>query len=219
MDDTTKAIVQAALASTIRHGLTVAAGSFVTLGLVQSSDSGNFVQIGTGIVMGLIALGWSWWQKAGQKRALELLAKAKGSAVKAAIIAAFIVAASLPVTQVRAQTQTSATLTTVQQVIANVQGVLNNFLNFAGQLETTDLNLAIQLAQSQNNAAAVACWQTIEKTTVVQVPPGAGLAWFKQYYLGLAAQYVAINQNCGTVAPAYVKLYDLAIQQMQALNL
>ena len=58
MDDTTKQIVQAALAGLVRHGMTTAAGALVAAGLLQSGDSANFVQIATGIVLGVVALGF-----------------------------------------------------------------------------------------------------------------------------------------------------------------
>ncbi len=44
----------------IRHGLTVAAGALVTTGLLDSAQSGNFVTIVTGLIVGAIGLGWSF---------------------------------------------------------------------------------------------------------------------------------------------------------------
>lgn len=83
MDDTTKEILQAAIAGTIRHGLTIAAGSLVTVGLLSSTDSGNFIQIGSGLALGAIGLAWSWWQKKGQQAVLAELNKFKADKVKA----------------------------------------------------------------------------------------------------------------------------------------
>src|ERR1700691_5385952 len=65
MDETTQGIIQTALAAAIRHGLTVAAGSLVTLGWIQGSQSASFVELGSGIVLGILAYLWSLWQKKG----------------------------------------------------------------------------------------------------------------------------------------------------------
>ncbi len=98
MDDTTKQIVQAALAGLVRHGMTTAAGALVAAGLLQSGDSANFVQIGTGIVLGVVALTWSWWQKVGQAKVTALLKSAKTSAapVKSLAILAVLSLAAAP---------------------------------------------------------------------------------------------------------------------------
>lgn len=79
MDDTTTQIIQTAIASAIRHGLTVAAGSLVTLGWIQSSQSANFVELMSGIVLGAIAYGWSLWQKKGQAAMAAELNRLKGN--------------------------------------------------------------------------------------------------------------------------------------------
>lgn len=52
-------------ASFVRHLLTAVAGWMVSAGLLQTGDQSNFVQITTGIVLGALAIGWSWWQKTG----------------------------------------------------------------------------------------------------------------------------------------------------------
>lgn len=122
----------------------------------------------------------------------------------------------------RAQTTTTAAssaLTSVETTIQNMQNAMNGLINFGSTLLTADLNDAIADAQANGNSTAVTCWQTIEKVQLVQIPSGAGIAYYKQRYLDLAAQYVTINQDCATVAPAYVKLFDQFIQQAQALNL
>lgn len=88
MDETTKTIA----AGMIRHGLTIAGGSLVTAGYMQSSDTQAFVGGG----MALVGILWSWWQKTGQARALALLARmhpvasptaSQAEAVKAAMTA------------------------------------------------------------------------------------------------------------------------------------
>jgi hypothetical protein len=52
-------ILTTVLTPAIRHGLTVAAGALVAMGLVDPAQQGNFVVIGTGIVLGAIGFGWS----------------------------------------------------------------------------------------------------------------------------------------------------------------
>lgn len=68
------------VAGQVRHLLTVAAGMLVANGALQSSQESQFINIGVGLAMWLIVAGWSWWQKVGQKRAQELLAKGKPAA-------------------------------------------------------------------------------------------------------------------------------------------
>lgn len=59
----TTAFVRSVIAGQIRHVLTLAAGSLVTLGLLDTGQTENFVVIGTGIVVGLVGVGWSYVQK------------------------------------------------------------------------------------------------------------------------------------------------------------
>jgi hypothetical protein len=98
MDDTTKQILQAALAGLVRHGMTTAAGALVAAGLLQSGDSANFEQIGSGLVLGVVALAWSWWQKAGQAKVAALLksAAAPAAPVKSLVIVAALCLAAAP---------------------------------------------------------------------------------------------------------------------------
>jgi ABC-type nickel/cobalt efflux system permease component RcnA len=64
-----------------RHVLTVAAGSLVTLGVLHTgNDETQFIQVGSGILVGLLGIGWSWWQKVGQARVRAELAKWKSPA-------------------------------------------------------------------------------------------------------------------------------------------
>jgi hypothetical protein len=77
MDDTTKEILQTAMAGWVRHAMTIAAGSLVTAGILQSGQSSNFIEIGSGIALGLIGLAWSWWQKKGQQAVTAELNKLK----------------------------------------------------------------------------------------------------------------------------------------------
>jgi hypothetical protein len=50
----------------IRHGLTGVGGTLVGLGWIGTGDQASFVTIGTGIAMGAISYGWSWWEKRGK---------------------------------------------------------------------------------------------------------------------------------------------------------
>ncbi len=93
MDDATSQIVQTAGGLLVRHALTVAAGSLVTDGLVQAGDQDSFIKIGSGIVVGLAAVAWSWWQKSGQA---EVQAMLKKMTAKKTVAAAVTTAQALP---------------------------------------------------------------------------------------------------------------------------
>ncbi len=77
MDDTTSTFLETVIAGQIRHVFTYLGGTLVTLGALQSDQSTQFVQIGTGLAMYLVGAGWSWWQKDGQKQVMAQLAKLK----------------------------------------------------------------------------------------------------------------------------------------------
>lgn len=59
MDDDTKQIIMQSFTALIRHGLTIAAGSLVTLGWLAPAQSGAFTEILSGIAVGAIGYGWS----------------------------------------------------------------------------------------------------------------------------------------------------------------
>lgn len=63
MDEITLGFLKQAFGSAVRHGLTVASGVLLTYGLVDETGATQLVNIGSGIVAGLVALGWSWYQK------------------------------------------------------------------------------------------------------------------------------------------------------------
>ena len=69
MDGNLKTMV---LGLVVRHLLTSLAGMLVTLGVMNSGDQLQFITIGTGIVVGLATMAWSWWQKVGQAKLAEL---------------------------------------------------------------------------------------------------------------------------------------------------
>lgn len=60
-----QATIKAIVASTIRHGLTVAAGWLAAHGWLSGDETAEFVSGG----LALVAFGWSWWQKVGQAKA------------------------------------------------------------------------------------------------------------------------------------------------------
>lgn len=102
MDDTTSQIAKAALAGFMRHQLTTAAGALVAAGALQSDQTNSFVTIGSGVVLWTAGCLWSWWQKVGQKAALEKLAalkslpqQAASKAVPKAVIGFFLIAGAL----------------------------------------------------------------------------------------------------------------------------
>lgn len=53
-------LIQAALGSVLRWGLTIAAGWLVNAGVWSSGEATTYV---AGAVLGLLALGWSLWEK------------------------------------------------------------------------------------------------------------------------------------------------------------
>lgn len=63
MDEATLGLLKQAFGSAVRHSLTVASGVLVTYGLVDETGAAQLVNIGSGIVAGLVALGWSWYLK------------------------------------------------------------------------------------------------------------------------------------------------------------
>jgi hypothetical protein len=71
-----------------RHWMTGLCGSLVTLGLVKQGDSGAFVEIGTGILVGAAGLGWSWWKNSGQAQVAALLKKVTNRQTTAAAVVA-----------------------------------------------------------------------------------------------------------------------------------
>lgn len=130
------------------------------------------------------------------------------------IIAAAFIAGLYTFATAQAQT-TSPVQTTINQI----EGVLNQVISAASQFTQADLALAISDANANNNTAAATCWKNISGLNLLTIPQGAGLAYFKQRVLDLEASYVTINQTCGPIAPAFVKVYDTLVQQVAALNL
>jgi hypothetical protein len=86
---------QAMLASLIRKGLVTVATYLVTANLMTSRDQESFVNIGVGIVLGGVALGWSWWKNKGQVQVEAHLKKMTGTTT---VADANIVAKAAPAT-------------------------------------------------------------------------------------------------------------------------
>lgn len=63
----------------VRHGLTTLGGILGTLGVLQSSQTVQFVTTGTGIVVGLAGVAWSWWEKSGRRQMAAELNKLRTS--------------------------------------------------------------------------------------------------------------------------------------------
>jgi hypothetical protein len=55
-----------------------AAGSLVTIGALQPNQETQFITMGSGIIVGLLAFIWSWWNDRGKSAVLAELAKAHG---------------------------------------------------------------------------------------------------------------------------------------------
>lgn len=75
MSPETSAIIWSALGSLIRHGLTAASGVLVTIGWVAPVEKTHFIDISTGIVLGLLSVLWSIWQKRSQQKEVKVLKK------------------------------------------------------------------------------------------------------------------------------------------------
>lgn len=56
-------LAQSIATATARHAMTAAAGVLVAKGLVNSAQSAQLVDIGSGLILAVVALGWSWAQK------------------------------------------------------------------------------------------------------------------------------------------------------------
>lgn len=68
-DDQSPSLMMMILGPLVRHGLTTAGGWLVGQGVIDKSDTAAFVGGGM-VVAGVV---WSWWQKHGQKLAIDEL--------------------------------------------------------------------------------------------------------------------------------------------------
>jgi len=64
------------------------AGALITLGVLHTGpDETGFVTVGSGIVVGLVSLVWSWWNDRGKQLVLAKFSKAHGIVAKTASVA------------------------------------------------------------------------------------------------------------------------------------
>lgn len=106
-------------------------------------------------------------------------------------------------------------LTAAQAKLAAAANAVNDFVTtFLG----ADLDAAIALAQSKNDAAGVACWNTIKALAPPPIAPGAGIATLIQYARSLVAQQGAVNTNCGQVLPTFVLAFNMMVAQLQQIG-
>jgi len=56
-------IVEQILGAVARHGLTTVAGFLASNGLLTKDQTGEFIQLGLALTLGLSGLAWSWLQK------------------------------------------------------------------------------------------------------------------------------------------------------------
>ena len=51
------------LTALARHGLTALSGFLLADGLLQNNQTDQFINIGVSLIVGIVGLGWSYWQK------------------------------------------------------------------------------------------------------------------------------------------------------------
>lgn len=71
----TDSLVRTITALVARHALTTVAGVLISAGWVDATQKGQFITISTGIVVGAVGVAWSWWQKVGQRKVVEDMAR------------------------------------------------------------------------------------------------------------------------------------------------
>lgn len=79
-------LLKAFVAGQVRHFVTLAAGGLVTYGAVTPDNKNAFIQIGSGIVMWVIAAFWSWWQKEGHAKVVATLKRNAPAAKPVAVV-------------------------------------------------------------------------------------------------------------------------------------
>ena len=154
------------LAGQVRHLLTVVAGALVGTGALQSTETTEFVSIGSGIAMWALVAIWSWWQKYGQAK---LVADLQGfrrptpvSKPSATAVLAFLAIASAAflALQSPASAQTKPTSATSKIPIATAQ---QNPLAVLKAFTATDLQAAITDANAQTppDTVAAGCYTAV----------------------------------------------------------
>jgi len=167
--------------------------------------------IGTTIMTGLAA--WSSNKVGPFVQSLPVPTAAKIA------IGFLIIGAALVSGTPRAHAQATAAQTaTVTAVLGPLNAQLNSLNNILSGFAQVDLTVATAEATTAGDTQGAACWQAIAKLPIPTIPVGAGLAWFKQLMRNWQAQYTPLNQNCGSVAPLFLKGYNLMMAQIASLN-
>lgn len=76
MNDMTKMIA----GLVVRHGVTALGALLVQYNVLAKSGEASWVETTAGIVLGIVGIFWSWWQKSGQQEILAKLARMRTSA-------------------------------------------------------------------------------------------------------------------------------------------
>lgn len=90
LDSQTKAQIVAIAKGQLRHYLGLAGAALATHGIIagDAASQSQFVQVASGVVLALVAAGWSWWKETGapkaQARLVELVAQAEAKKQAAA---------------------------------------------------------------------------------------------------------------------------------------
>ena len=169
-----------------RHVMTSLAGALVTLGLLQASDQNNFISIASGIVVGLLGLAWSWWQKAGAaKLKSELAQLARASALKrsqigqaaksivlfALALAALLVAGADAFAQAKKPTPDPIKDLFPQPQQHAPQNPLDELAAKIAKLSLADFQYAAALAHATGNTVTMTCWDEWVKLISAQQSP------------------------------------------------
>lgn len=62
-----KTDIEPIITAGVRHAITVSAGWLAAQGVIAQDQQTQTIQLGTSIVLGLIGVGWAFWQKTHQK--------------------------------------------------------------------------------------------------------------------------------------------------------
>ena len=175
-----------------RHIMTSLAGALVTLGLLQASDQNNFISIGSGIMVGVLGLAWSWWQKAGYaKLKVDLANLARNySALKQsqtkAVVTFLALALGVLLLGGQAMAQSKKAMPEPPAAAAPVQLPILFPQNKPGQpqqnplaelaakiraLSLADFKYASALAHATGNTVSASCWDEWVKLLTAQQQP------------------------------------------------
>ena len=173
-----------------RHVMTSLAGALVTLGLLQASDRNNFISIASGILVGLLGLAWSWWQKAGAaklKAELALLARNYSAlkqsqiaqAARSAVVLFAVALAALLIVSGDAFAQArKPTGDPIKDLFPQPQpqqhapgNPLDELAARIAKLSLADFQYAAALAHATGNTVTMTCWDEWVKLISAQQSP------------------------------------------------